>query len=72
MEPEPADPAGGVLGLLAHQALQLLAQPGLEPRHHAHSAHCASVFSLPPTLGFVSDSNNQLLVYNKINVADPN
>ncbi len=49
MEPELADFAGGVLGLVAHQALQLLAQPGLEPRHHAHSAHCASVFSLTST-----------------------
>ncbi len=62
MEPELADPAGGVLGLVAHQALQLLAQPGLEPRHHAHSAHCASVFSLTPPFGFVSNSYNELLV----------
>jgi len=56
MEPEPADPAGGVLGLVAHQALQLLAQPGLEPRHHAHSAHCASVLSLTSSFGFMRNN----------------
>jgi hypothetical protein len=61
MEPELADLAGGVLGLVAHQALQLLAQPGLETRHHAHSAHCASVFSLTSPFRFMSNSYNQLL-----------